>query len=127
MTSTNTIYRRPRHTRTGIQLPRTDLRRTVTARRLRSLIAAYEAELGGTLTEQDKTLIRQACTMQLAIEELERKIVEGREVDADAIIRLSSEHRRLQSALRSREVKAKAAGPTNLAELLAQEESGADA
>jgi hypothetical protein len=126
MTSTNTVYRRPRHTRTGIQLPRTDLR-TVTARRLRSLIAAYEAELGGTLTEQDKTLIRQCCTMQLAIEELERKIVEGRDVDADAIIRLSSEHRRLQSALRSREVKAKAAGPTNLAELLAQEESGADA
>jgi hypothetical protein len=126
MTSTNTVYRRPRHTRTGIQLPRTDLR-TVTARRLRSLIAAYEAELAGTLTEQDKTLIRQACTMQLAIEELERKIVEGRDVDADAIIRLSSEHRRLQSALRSREVKAKAAGPTNLAELLAQEESGADA
>jgi hypothetical protein len=125
MTSTNTIYRRPRHTRTGIQLPRTDLR-TVTARRLRSLIAAYEAELGGTLTEQDKTLIRQACTMQLAIEELERKIVEGREVDADAIIRLSSEHRRLQSALRSRAVKAMPAGPTNLAELLAQEESGAD-
>ena len=48
------VKRRPRHTETGIELPRTD-GRTVAARRFRSLVEAFEAELGGQLSEVDKS------------------------------------------------------------------------
>jgi hypothetical protein len=40
--------------KTGIELPRTD-GRTVAARRFRSLVEAFEAELGGQLSEVDKS------------------------------------------------------------------------
>jgi hypothetical protein len=110
LSSPTITYRRPRHSRTGIELPRTDLR-TVAARRLRGLIAAYESELGDNLGEAEKAMIRQVCSLQLRIEQLETAIVEGRDVNADEIIRLSSERRRLLTGLRGRAVKAKPAGP----------------
>jgi len=87
-------------------MPREADLRTVFGRRLTLLIRAYSAELGGNLAEADKALVRQVSSLQVRIEQLD-----GREVAADEIIRLSSEHRRLLTALRSRATKAKPAGP----------------
>jgi hypothetical protein len=64
--------------------------------------------------------------MQLRIEQLQAAIVEGRDVDADQIIRLSSEHRRLLTSLRGKAAENKPAGP-DLASYLAQAYPKADA
>jgi hypothetical protein len=95
------VKRRLRLTDAGIPLPRID-QRTVGAMRYRSLLDSYGAELGGNLTEADKALIQQIAAMQLRIEQLQAAIVEGLDVDADQIIRLSSEHRRLLTTLRGK-------------------------
>jgi hypothetical protein len=100
--------RRLRLTQAGIPLPRID-QRTVGAMRYRSLLDSYGAELGGNLTEGDKALIQQIAAMQLRIEQLQAAIVEGRDVSADEIIRLSSEHRRLLTSLRGKVAKNKPA------------------
>ena len=96
--------RRPRQTEAGIALPRTD-HRTVAAMRYRALLNSYTAELGGRLTEPEKALVQQIAAMQLRIEQMQAQIVEGLEVDADQIIRLSSEHRRLLASLRGKAAK----------------------
>ena len=57
----------------------------------------------------NKALIQQIAAMQLRIEQLQTAIVEGRDVDADQIIRLSSEHRRLLTSLRGKVAKNKPA------------------
>jgi hypothetical protein len=115
-----TYRRRPRYV-AGIEMPReTDLR-TVLGRRLSRLIRAYSSELSGNLSEPDKALVRQVCSLQVRIEQLD-----GREANADEVIRLSSEHRRLLTALRSRAAKSKPPAPTIhdlVAELGADEES----
>jgi hypothetical protein len=131
MSSPAAIYRRPRHTHTGIELPRVDLR-TWPARRLRSLIAAYEAELGDNLGEGEKATVRQVCSLQLRIEQLETAIVEGRDVNADEIIRLSSERRRLLTSLRARAEKNRSEPEDALQRYLAEHydqpaDDGADA
>lgn len=100
--------RRPRHSANGIELPRTD-GRTIAARRFCSLIDAYAAELGGNLTEPQKALVKQVSSLQLRIEQLQSDIVEGRDVDPDQVIRLSSEHRRLLNSLRTKSAKSKPA------------------
>jgi len=105
------VKRRPRLTAAGILLPRTD-RRTISAMRYRSLLDSYTAELGDRLTEPEKALVQQIASMQLRIEQLQTAIVEGADVDADQIIRLSSEHRRLLTTLRGKAGKNKPAGPT---------------
>ncbi len=103
--------RRPRSTGAGIALPRVD-QRTVSAMRYRApLLDSYGAELGGRLTEPEKALVQQIAAMQLRIEQLQSQIVEGHDVDADQIIRLSSEHRRLLTTLRGKAAKNKPAGP----------------
>jgi hypothetical protein len=73
--------------------------RSAPARRFRYLINAYSAELGDELTELDRATVRQAATVQLAIENLQAEMLRGGPVDPDAIIRLSSEHRRLMSQI----------------------------
>jgi hypothetical protein len=105
------VKRRLRLTQAGIPLPRID-QRTVSAMRYRSLLDCYAGELGGNLSEADKALIQQIAAMQLRIEQLQAAIVEGRDVGADQIIRLSSEHRRLLTSLRGKADKRKPAGPT---------------
>jgi hypothetical protein len=105
------VKRRPRLTDAGIPLPRID-QRTVSAMRYRSLLDSYGTELGGQLTEAEKALVQQIASMQLRIEQLQAAIVEGQDVDADQIIRLSSEHRRLLTSLRGKVAKNKPAGPT---------------
>jgi hypothetical protein len=98
------VKRRPRFTQAGIPLPRIDLR-TVSAMRYWQLLDCYSAELGGRLTEPEKALVQQIAAMQIGIEKLQEQIVEGCDVSADEIIRLSSEHRRLLSSLRGKATK----------------------
>jgi hypothetical protein len=103
--------RRPRRTRTGrVPLPRSD-GRTVTSRRFRDLVEAYSAEIGGELSEADRSLVMQAAAIQIRCEELQLELVEGRDIDPDMLIRLSSEHRRLMAGLGARADKCKPAGP----------------
>ena len=92
-------------------MPGVDLR-TAAGRRYRYLIESYSDELGAALTEPEKALVRQIASLQVHIEQLQGAIVGGRDVDADQVIRLSSEHRRLLSQLRARAAKAKPSGPT---------------
>jgi hypothetical protein len=118
--------RRPRFSNAGIPLPRID-QRTVSAMRYRSLLDSYGAEIGEHLTEPEKALVQQIASMQIRIEQLQSAIVEGRDVDADQIIRLSSEHRRLLTSLRGKAAKNAPAAPS-VEDLFAvqQDEAGAE-
>jgi hypothetical protein len=89
--------------------------RSPAARRFRDLIQLYEAEVGGVLTEVERGLVKQAAALTLRTEQLQAAIVEGRDVAADEIIRLSSEHRRVLAILRTKATKNKLAGQDALA------------
>jgi hypothetical protein len=104
--------RRPtRKTASGIHLPRADTR-TREWRRFRELVESYASELGQNLSEPEKALVAQISGLQLRIEDMQAAIVAGADVDADQVIRLSSEHRRLLASLRVKAEKAKPAPPT---------------
>ena len=105
------VKRRPRCTKAGIPLPRIDLR-TVSAMRYWALLDSYGGELGERLSEPEKALVQQIAAMQIRIEQLQAAIVEGRDVDADQIIRLSSEHRRLLNTLRAKAGQRQPDGPS---------------
>jgi hypothetical protein len=112
-----TYRRRPRYV-AGIEIRDGDLR-TVLGRRLKHLIQAYSDEIGPDLSETDKALVRQVCSLQLRIERLQSAILEGGDVSSDEIIRLSSEHRRLLTSLSTKSARAKPAGQTALQDYLA--------
>jgi hypothetical protein len=112
------IKRRPRFSATGIPLPRID-QRTVSAMRYRSLLDSYASELGIALSEPDRALVQQLASLQLKIEQMQAAIIEGRDTDADQIIRLSSEHRRLLATLKGKADKAKPAPDDALQRYLA--------
>jgi hypothetical protein len=94
--------------------------RTVGARRFRDLTRAFADELGGdaTLTETERATVRQAAALTVHAERIQTAIVKGEAVDEDALVRVSSEARRLLTSLRRRSVAKKPAGPT-LAQYLA--------
>ncbi|WP_439399362.1 hypothetical protein ACRQ5Q_18450 [Bradyrhizobium sp. PMVTL-01] len=73
-------------------MPGVDLR-SAAGRRYRYLVTEYSNELGTELTEPEKALVRQVSSLQLRIEQLQGRLVQGEDVDADQIIRLASEHR----------------------------------
>jgi hypothetical protein len=83
-----------------------DLRSTA-GRRFSFLVQSYSAELGDVLTEPELALVKQVASLQLKIEQMQGLIIEGADVDADAVIRLSSEHRRLLATLKGKSDKAK--------------------
>ena len=75
--------------------------RSSAGRRFKHLVRAYEAELAGEPSESQRGLVRQIATIQIQIERIQADIVAGlRVVDSDEVIRLSSEHRRLLTALK---------------------------
>lgn len=119
-------HRRERRTDAGIPLPRID-GRTIGAMRYRALLNDYSHELGGVLSPAEKALVAQIASMQLRIEQLQGGIIEGRDVDADMIIRLSSEHRRLLTALRGKAGQRAEAQGTELDQYLAQHYSEPEA
>jgi hypothetical protein len=71
------------------------LPRSALGRRFTFLVQSYSAELGGALGEPERTLVKQLAALQIKIEQMQAAIIGGTDVDADQIIRLSSEHRRL--------------------------------
>jgi hypothetical protein len=98
-----------------IELPRVD-GRTLAARAFRRRVAAYLGEFGtGHLSEADKGLILAAAAISVRVDQLQRDLIEGRPVDEDAVVRLSSEHRRLLTSLRSKAAKARPADEDSLA------------
>lgn len=84
-------------------LPTGDLR-SAHARRFRDLCKIYGADLGGLdgLAEGDLTLVRTAAGLTVESERLQCLIVEGKGVNHDAIVRLSSETRRVLERLEAR-------------------------
>jgi hypothetical protein len=115
--------RPPRYTPAGIELPRGVDTRTKASRRFIALVTAYEAELGGSLTEADKALVKQAAALTLQTEQLQADIISGAKVDPDTLIRVSSEARRILTKLKTK--KSKPAAPTSLHDLLEREENRA--
>jgi hypothetical protein len=86
--------------------------RSASARRYRDLIAAFEAEIGGTLTEAERGLVRQAATLTLRAEKLAADVVLGLPVDDDLLIRLSGAARRVLAGVTAKADGRTPAGPT---------------
>jgi hypothetical protein len=63
--------------------------RSSSARRFRDLVRAYEIEAGGSLSEVERGLIRQAAALTFKAEALQSDLVNGTPVDGDQLIRLS--------------------------------------
>lgn len=74
------------------------------ARRFKRLLTEFGRDLGGfdKLGEADRVIIRQAATATLKAEELQGAVIRGEAVDADSVIRLASESRRLLAILSKR-------------------------
>src|ERR1700681_163704 len=81
--------------------------RTAGARRFRCLCEAFTAELGGQLTEVDQNLIKQAANLVLAAERFQVDVVNGAVVNPDAMVRVSSEARRILGMLGTKAAKNK--------------------
>jgi hypothetical protein len=104
----------------GRLLPKSVDMRSAGGRRYRYLVSAYSNEIGTELTEPEKALVRQVSSLQLRIEQLQVRVVRGEDVSADEVIRLSSEHRRLLTALTGKAEKAKPAASTSLHDYIAE-------
>jgi hypothetical protein len=74
--------------------------RSASARRFRDLVRAFEAEVGGQLSELERGLVRQAAILSLQTEQMQAAIVRGEAVDNVTLIRLSGEARRIITSLR---------------------------
>jgi hypothetical protein len=86
--------------------------RSPTARRYRDLVHAYKAEVGGgDLSEPELAMVKTAASLSLSAELMQADVVNGKVVDADNLIRLSSEVRRILDAMKAGKRKP-AAGPS---------------
>jgi hypothetical protein len=101
-------------------LPRLD-GGTVSARRYRDLVCAFEAEVGGgaALTESERATIQQAAAITLRAEELQSALVLGKPIDSDLLVRLTGTARRLLNGIKGKAEDRRPAGP-DLASYLAQ-------
>jgi hypothetical protein len=102
-----------------------DLRST-SGRRFTFLVQSYSAELGDVLTEPELALVKQVAILQIKIEQMQGLIIGGADVDADAVIRLSSEHRRLLATLKGKADQTKPAPDDALQRYLAEHYSKPD-
>ena len=75
--------------------------RSTTARRFRDLCKTYELEAGGPITEVERGLIRQAAGLSVHAERLQADVVNGKTVNADEMIRTTSEIRRILETIRT--------------------------
>jgi hypothetical protein len=94
--------------------------RSADARRYRDLIIELVREHGGdgALSTSGLAMVRQAASLMLRCEQEQARVVRGEPVNEDALIRLSSEARRILSALRRRTAKCEPSTP-DLASYLA--------
>ena len=117
----------------GRILPTTVDLRSRGGRRFQFLVAAYSAELGGELSEAERSLVHQAVALQLEGEKLQERIVRGEDIDADQLIRISSTSKRLLSIIASKAGKRNPAAGPSVEDLFAvpddaeaEEEAGAE-
>jgi hypothetical protein len=82
------------------------------ARRFRDLIKAYEAEIGGELTEVERGLVKQAAALTLRAEQMQAAIVRGEPIDNDQLIRISGTAKRILGAIGDKASKRRPAAPT---------------
>jgi hypothetical protein len=83
--------------------------RSPTARRYRDLVQAYSAEIGGDLSQTEMAMIKTAAGLAVQAEMMQADIVNGKIVDSDDLIRLSSEVRRILDAIAEKAGKRKSA------------------
>ena len=100
--------------------------RTISAKRFAAIIEAFSGEIGGTLTEFESGLVRQAAALALRCEQLQAAIVRGEAVDDDLLVRISGTAKRLLGAISVKSDGKKPAGPT-LAEYLVAKQAERDA
>lgn len=93
--------------------------RSPAARRFRDLIQLYESEIGADLTEVERGLVKQAAALTLQNEQLQAAIVNGKPVDADTLIRLSGEARRIVTSLQKRRGRGHGTAPSDIGDLVA--------
>jgi len=84
--------------------------RTRSAKAYRSLFAAFEREVGHELSAFDRSLLHSAVTLTFKAAGMQMAVVRGEAVDADDLIRLSSEARRIIDSLKVRSAKRNAQG-----------------
>jgi hypothetical protein len=100
--------------------------RSPSARRFRDLIQLYEAEIGGNLTEVERGLVRQAAALTMRAEQLQADIVNGKPVDGDQLIRVTSTAKRILGAISARAARNKPAAPSLASFLAARAAQAAD-
>ena len=95
-------------------------RRSREGRRFRDLQIAYADDLGGPdgLSEVERTLIRQAATLQIQAERVQAAVLRGEAVGEEQLTRLSNALARVLAALKTRTKPASAPGQA-LADYLA--------
>src|SRR3954452_9035868 len=112
----NMVVPRPATTRSkvsnGTRLLQNVDGRSSSARRFRDLVRAYEAEVGGNLTEVERGLVRQAAALSFKAETLQCDLVNGNPVDGDQLIRLTVTAKRILSALGEKATKRQPPAPT---------------
>ncbi|HWV41313.1 MAG TPA: hypothetical protein VN004_06765 [Pseudorhodoplanes sp.] len=89
-----TVTRRSKVTNGKWRLPGVDNRLPM-ARRFRDLCTEYARQVGGDLTEAEKSQIRQAALLTMRAEGMQAAQVIGEPIDEEMAIRLSSEIRRI--------------------------------
>jgi hypothetical protein len=87
--------------------------RKTEARRFRDLCAALVSEYSEerALTGTDHALIRQCAGLMVRCEQMQAAVIRDERVDEDALIRLSSEARRILGVLRRRTAKREPSAP----------------
>jgi hypothetical protein len=73
--------------------------RTAPAKRRRALIAAYEAQIGSSLSPATRSLIARAVSIEITLEGIEANQVAGKPYDAEKHARLAGSHARLLDRL----------------------------
>jgi hypothetical protein len=111
---------RLRYSKSGVLQPDVGDGRSRTARRFRRLSDEFAAEIGGSLTSIEKTLVSQAVGLLIRSEQIGADIVAGKSAAVDEAIRLASESRRILASLKARADANKPPPPKSLAELLGE-------
>jgi hypothetical protein len=100
--------------------------RSPTARRYRDLVQAYKAEIGGDLSQAEMAMIKTAAGLSVQAELMQADIVNGKTVNSDDLIRLSSEVRRILDAIAAKAGKRKPEAVPTLADYLASKQAAAE-
>jgi hypothetical protein len=121
------------YSRSGIALPRIDLRKPA-ARRFRDLINSFEKELGGgELSAAEQALVVTAATIVVRQEALRDAVVRGEAINDTDLKGLASEGRRVLELLRTKSKGNPASGADALTSYLTENygaatvEAGGDA